>query len=86
MVLAHSTFRIYKKVVRMAQLLQVEDDYPIYSNDSLVIALAVYRLCNDWEMLTPKQQKLEAKRIIDDIKVMKEDGVIDENARGYNRK
>ena len=82
------TVRISRIVLREIKKIQVEDNFPIYANDSLVLSLACFRLFEEIyrsERLSKKDKEEFRKAILDDIEIMIDENFVDDNPRGYDK-
>ena len=78
-----SPIRISKQVSRkIVKPIQLENNFPIENNDSLVIAVATFRFSNDYFHPDTNKKRFH-KEILEDIQVMQEEGLLDRNIKGY---
>ena len=81
----HTSFRIYKTVLKITEDLEKDEDFPIQKNKSLIVALALWRFSNEWYSTEDKTLKRIVQEIKDDIAQMIDDGIVDKNVKGYDR-
>ena len=82
-----ATIKISKKMLNMIKDVQREEEFPIFSNDSLVIDVAVHNFLNEWYLKESEQTKKNLRlKILGDLEMMKQEGLIGKKIRGYDRK
>ncbi len=82
----HATIRISKLILDEVKDFQRDEICPIKSNDSLLIAVAVYKFFNRGFLIQSEDGKKNFKKdVLDTIDMMKKDGMIDKNTRGVEK-
>ena len=74
--------RISKKIQKKIAILEGTDEFPITSNKSLVLANCFFDFLN-WYYDPNTNRKNAHKKIIDNIELMIQEGLIDRNTKGY---